>query len=75
MPGLDGGAVLAEVARDATVAARHAYILCTAFTTALPQSVVEALAALGGATLHKPFKLSELFAAVEAASQHLACGE
>jgi CheY-like chemotaxis protein len=71
MPPPDGAAILADVAKDTTLA-RHAYILCTAADRTLPLRVVKLLTDLGVRVLPKPFNLEEVLAAVATACERIA---
>ena len=74
MPHLSGGEVLAAVAQDAALAARCAFILCTANNRTLPLSVARLLTDMQVTVLPKPFDLDDLFNAVDIASERLAGG-
>lgn len=71
MPHVDGAAVLAAVAVDPTLAARHRYILVTGETHDRPPEVDALLLQLHVPVVEKPFTLEALLGAVEVAAQGL----
>jgi DNA-binding NtrC family response regulator len=71
MPRLDGAGVLAAVAADARLRARHAYVLVTADPRAPRASFGTMLQALGIPVVAKPFDLDDLLDVVEAAAHRV----
>lgn len=75
MPGMDGTAVLADVAADTEIATRHVYILMTAAQARLTAAVQDTLARLNVPILYKPFDLDVLLALVGEAAARLVANE
>jgi CheY-like chemotaxis protein len=72
MPGLGGDGVLAIVAADPRLAARHAYILLTASPQKLRATPPTVLHGLSVPLVEKPFDVDALLAVVAAAAARLA---
>lgn len=71
MPGMNGAAVLREIARSPELAARHRYILTTADNTAVQKTTESLLRTLSVVIVAKPFDVDVLLAAVAGAAQQL----
>lgn len=71
MPGMDGTAVLVDVANDTRIATRHVYILMTAAQAKLTPDVQNILARLNAPILNKPFDLDVLLSMVGEARKRL----
>lgn len=71
MPGMDGKAVLANVASDTTIATRHVYILMTAAQAQVTADAEAILAQLNAPILYKPFDLDVLLNMVGEARKQL----
>lgn len=74
MPGTNGEELLALVAGDCTLSARHAYILMTAAQRQLTPAVEALAASISAPILHKPFDIDALLDSVSAAVQRLSSG-
>ena len=74
MPEVTGVDLLREVARDRGLARRHRYIAMTAGDDALLRSAADALAALNGQVLLKPFGIEPLLGAVASAEARRPAG-
>lgn len=72
LPQLDGIAVLQEVARDARLAARHAFLLLTAISYQRYEAATAVCAQLGVPLLAKPFQVEALLDLVATAARRLA---
>jgi CheY-like chemotaxis protein len=75
MPMVTGFEVLRAVDEDASLSARHAFVLMSAQANALPPEFCELLQRQQIPILTKPFETSEMLAAVTAAAERLASGE
>jgi CheY-like chemotaxis protein len=71
MPQMDGIAVLQAVEADPPLAARHAFILMSAFHRTLPLAFVQQMTRLNVPMVAKPFDLDRLVATVAAAAERL----
>lgn len=71
MPHLDGAGVLAALACDPVLAARHRYILVTGAMQDRPPEIDALLLLLDVPVVEKPFALETLLGAVEVAAQGL----
>lgn len=71
MPRVDGSRVLSDIAADARLAGRDAFILITANLDTLPLAVVTLLDRLDVPVLPKPFDMDELLGAVAAAARRI----
>jgi CheY-like chemotaxis protein len=71
MPDLDGLTLLQRIARDASDARRHAYIVMTARRQTFPMPVVHLFQQMRVRVLQKPFELDKLLEAVEQAANRL----
>lgn len=71
MPDMDGVRVMQAVAADASLAARHAYVMVTANATALPLDFAALLRQLKVPVIPKPFDVDELLEAVAEAAGRL----
>jgi CheY-like chemotaxis protein len=74
MPGLGGDEVLNIIAGDATLAARHAYILLTASPQRVHGVHPELLAQLNVPVVEKPFDMDALLQVVAGAAARLSPG-
>jgi CheY-like chemotaxis protein len=72
MPGMDGDAVLAAVASDPALVARHRYILLTASPQQVRQHSVLTVGGLSVPIVEKPFDVDQLLAEVAAAQAQIA---
>jgi CheY-like chemotaxis protein len=75
MPLVSGEGLLAQLARDRAVAARHACVLMTAQAEFLSPQCRCLLAELAVPIITKPFDLDDLFEHVEEAAERLASGD
>jgi CheY-like chemotaxis protein len=75
MPVVSGEGLLAQLAQDRAVAARHACVLMTAQAEFLTPQCRRLLAELAVPVLTKPFDLDDLIALVEESAERLANGE
>ncbi len=71
LPGLDGIGVLHAVARDARLAARHAFVLLTAVQHNRYQAAADVCETLSVPLILKPFNMDTLLDAVATAARHL----
>jgi two-component system response regulator AtoC len=75
MPLVSGEGLLAQLAQDRAVAARHACVLMTAQAEFLSPQCRCLLAELAVPVITKPFDLDDLIALVEESAERLASGE
>ena len=75
MPLVSGEGLLAQLARDRDLTARHACVLMTAQAEFLSPQCRFLLAELAVPVLAKPFELDDLFEIVEESAERLASGE
>lgn len=71
MPGMDGKAVLTDVASDTDIATRHVYVLMTAAQARVTTDAEAILARLNAPILYKPFDLDVLLNLVSEAQARL----
>jgi CheY-like chemotaxis protein len=72
MPGTDGMEVMQSVEDQASLAARHAFIVMTANGRTLPLAFAQRLTRLETPVIYKPFDLDKLLATVATAAHRLA---